>query len=74
MEAAMPARTPRDALLGQLISLVSIAIAAGAFFIQCAVNWARGERLLTAMFLLSLPWLAFGIVVVSRRILKTVPN
>jgi hypothetical protein len=41
---------------------------------QAVVNWVRGERLLTALILLSLAWLVFGVVVVSRRILKAVPN
>jgi hypothetical protein len=33
-----------------------------------------GERLLTALLLLSLAWLVFGIVVVSRRLLTAIPN
>jgi hypothetical protein len=70
----MPARTTREALLGQVKSLVGFAFATGVFLMQGAVNWVRGERLLTCMFLFSVAWLVFGVVVVGRRILKAVPN
>jgi len=68
METAMLARTPREAVLGQIKNLVSFAFATGVFLMQGAVNWVRGERLLTCMFLFSLVVLVFGIAVVSRRI------
>ena len=70
----MPARTTKEALRGQIKSLVGFAFATSVFLMQGAVNWARGEHLLTCMFLLSIAWLVFGVVVVSRRILKAVPN
>jgi hypothetical protein len=70
----MPTCTPREAIRRQIINVVSFAFATGVFLMQAAVNWVRGERLLTALLLLSLAWLAFGIVVVSRRILKAVPT
>jgi hypothetical protein len=72
-EVAMPACISRVAVRRQIMNVVGFAFAAGAFLMQAAVNWVRGERLLTALYLLSLAWLAFGIVVVSRRILKAVP-
>jgi hypothetical protein len=70
----MPARTARQAARRQIMNAVGFAFAAGVFLMQAAVDWVRGERLLTALLLLSLAWLVFGIVVVSRRILKAVPN
>ena len=70
----MPARTPREALLGHIKNLVGFAFAAGGFLMQGAVNWVRGERLLTCLVLFSVAWLVFGVVVVSRRMLKAIPN
>jgi hypothetical protein len=70
----MPARAPREALLGQIKNLVGFAFAAGVFLMQGAVNWVRGERLLTFMVIFTAAWLVFGVVVVSRRILKAIPN
>jgi len=52
--------------------VVGFAFAAGVFLMQTAVNWVRSERLLTALLLLSIAWLVFAIIVVSRRILKAV--
>jgi hypothetical protein len=49
---------------------VGFAFATGVFLMQGAVNWVRGERLLTCMFLFSVARLVFGVVVVSRRILN----
>ena len=70
----MPARTPREALLGQIKNLVGFAFAGGVFLMEGAVNWVRGERLLTCMLLFSVAWLVFGVVIVSRRMLKAAPN
>jgi hypothetical protein len=56
------------------MNAVGFAFATGVLLMQAAVNWVRGERLLTTLCLLSLAWLVFGIVVVSRRILNAVPN
>jgi hypothetical protein len=67
-------RTPKEAVRSQIINLVSFAFAGGLFVLQAAVDWVRGERLLTCMLLFSLPLLVLGIVVVSRRILRAVPN
>jgi hypothetical protein len=68
----MPTSSPTEAIRRQVINVVSFAFAAGLVLMQAAANWVRGERLLTALFLLSFAWLMFGIVVVSRRILKSV--
>jgi hypothetical protein len=65
-------RTPREAIRRQIINVVGSAFATGVFLMQAAVNWVRGERFLTALLLLSIAWLVFGIIVVSRRILKAV--
>jgi hypothetical protein len=70
----MPACATRDAIRRHIINVVGFAFATGVLLMQAVVNWVRGERLLTALILLSLAWLVFGIVVVSRRILKAVPN
>ena len=70
----MPTHTPTEAIRRQLINVVSFALTAGLVLMQAAVNWVRGERFLTALFLLSFAWLMFGIVVVSRRILESVPS
>jgi hypothetical protein len=56
------------------MNAVAFDFAAGAFLMGVAVNWVRGERLLTTLDLLTVAWLVFGIVVVSRRILKVVPT
>jgi hypothetical protein len=68
----MPTRTPREAIRRQIINVVGFAFAAGVLLMQAAVNWVRGERLLTGLLLLSIAWLVFGIVLVSRRMLKAV--
>ncbi|MFL6799873.1 MAG: hypothetical protein ACJ8F3_20955 [Xanthobacteraceae bacterium] len=69
----MAAHTAKEAIRRQLMNAVGFAFAAGVFVMQAAVNWGRGEQFLTALFLLSLGWLVFGLVVVSRRILRAVP-
>jgi hypothetical protein len=56
------------------MNVAGFAFATGVLLMQAAVNWVRGERLLTALLLLSLAWLVFGIVVVSRRLLTAIPN
>jgi hypothetical protein len=58
----MPTRTPREAIRRQIINVVGFAFATGVLLMQAVVNWVRGERLLTALVLLSLAWLVFGIV------------
>jgi hypothetical protein len=68
----MPTCTPREAIRRQIINVVGFTFATGVFLMQAAVNWVRGERLLTALLLLSIAYAAFGIIVVSRRILKAV--
>jgi hypothetical protein len=70
----MPACTPTEAVRRQIMNVVVFAFAAGVLLMQAAVNWVRGEGLLTALFLLCLAWLVLGIVVVSRRILKSVAS
>jgi len=70
----MPACATRDAIRRHIINVVGFSFATGVLLMQAVVNWVRGERLLTALILLSLAWLVFGIVVVSRRILKAVPS
>jgi hypothetical protein len=51
----MPTCIPTEAIRRQLINVVSFAFTAGLVLMQAAVNWVRGERLLTTLFLLSLP-------------------
>jgi hypothetical protein len=46
--------------------------AAGVCLMMGAVNWARDERFLACLVLLTGAWVVFGAVVVSRRILKAV--
>jgi hypothetical protein len=58
----MPACATRDAIRRQIINVVGFAFATGVLLMQAVVNWVRGERLLTALVLLSLAWLVFGIV------------
>jgi len=71
----MPTCTPRrEAVRRQIMNAVAFAFAAGAFLMGAEVNWVRGERLLTTLDLLTVAWLVFGIVVVSRRILTVVPT
>jgi hypothetical protein len=50
----MPTCTPREAIRRQIINVVSCAFATGVLLMQAAMNWVRGERLLTALVLLSL--------------------
>ena len=57
----MAASSPRDAALGNIISLVTIACVSGLFFMQGVVNAVRGERLLTWLFFLCMPYFALCI-------------
>jgi hypothetical protein len=68
----MPARTPRDAVLSNIIAVATISLLAGMFLIQGVVNAVRGERFLTWLFFLCLPFFAFAIVVLTRRILSEI--
>jgi hypothetical protein len=68
----MAAASPRDRVLGNIIAMVSISVVTGLFFMQGVVNAVRGERLLTWLFFLCLPFLAFAIVVLTRRILREI--
>jgi hypothetical protein len=58
-------------VLGQILALVSISFALGMFFVQGVTNAVRGDWV-AWLFFLSLPILAFGIVLVSRRILREI--
>ena len=68
----MPARTPRDAVLSNIIAVATISFLAAMFLIQGVVNAVRGERLLMWVFFLCMPFFAAAIVIVSRRTLKIV--
>jgi hypothetical protein len=68
----MPAYTPREAIRRHIMNAAGFAFAAGVCLMMAAVDWVRGERLLTALVLLCVAWLVFGIVVISRRMLKAV--
>jgi hypothetical protein len=67
----MPTPSPRDVVLGQIIVLVGISFFLGIFFVQGVANAVRGDRV-AWLFFLSLPILAFSIVLVSRRILREI--
>jgi hypothetical protein len=67
----MPTPSPRDVVLGQIIALVSISFLLGIFFMQGVTNAVRGDWV-AWLFFLSLPLLAFAIVVVSRRISREI--
>jgi hypothetical protein len=69
---SMTAASPKDRVLGNIIAIVSISVLTGFFFMQGVVNAVRGERLLTWLFFLCLPFLAFAIVVLARRILREI--
>ena len=68
----MPAPTPRDAALSDIIAVATISFVAGMFLIQGVVNAVRGERLLMWVFFLCMLFFAAAIVIVSRRISKIV--
>lgn len=72
MGCDMAASSPRDAALGNIISLVTIACISGLFFMQGVVNAVRGVRLLTWLFFLCMPYFALCIVILSRRLLRDV--
>jgi hypothetical protein len=67
----MPTPSPRDVVLGQIMALVTISCLAGIFFMQGVINAARGDWM-AWLFFLSLPFFAFVIVLVSRRILREI--
>jgi len=68
----MATPSPRDVVLGQIMALVSISFLLGVLFIQGVTNAVRGDWVAT-LFFLSFPFLAFAIVLVSRRILREIP-
>jgi hypothetical protein len=68
----MVTASPRDRVLGNIIAIVSVSFITGVFFMQGIVNAVRGERFLTWLFFLCLPFFAFAIVVLARRILSEI--
>jgi hypothetical protein len=67
----MPTPSPRDVVLGQIMALVIVSIFVGMFFMQGVMNAVRGDWV-AWLFFLSLPFFAFVIVLVSRRILRVI--
>jgi hypothetical protein len=68
----MSARTPRDAVLSNIIVVSTISFLTGIFLMQGVANAVRGERLLMWLFFLCIPFFAASIIIVSRRILRLV--
>jgi hypothetical protein len=68
----MSARTPRDAVLSNIIAVSTISFLTGIFLMQGVVNAVRGEQLLMWLFFLCIPIFAASIVIVTRRTLRLV--
>jgi hypothetical protein len=68
----MSARTPRDAVLSNIIAVSTISFLTGIFLMQGVVNAVRGEQLLMWLLFLCIPIFAASIVIVTRRTLRLV--